>query len=586
MKIWRRASELSRVTQAAVSGLGGVVVTRAFPLMAVALTPVVARAQSVFDSVRTASGVCYVWQMPVGGSDFPQDASYSRCALDRLPVHRETPMPPPPRFATDARASYMVIVNADGTVDPDRSRGMTRGGDTVFYREALETIRRWRFDPGRRGGKPVRSAFAIELVSDSRVDTIPSRLEWEYRAGPVSDTLLGRWVREAPLPAFTQSQVDSVHVAMVRRLVRMQVILPRRERRYCVIVPRADSADQTRATRLLAQTMPALATSLAPNGCERTPGMLRLVLPPVHHTEGGRGVVNPSGDFLANWPPGYDGSSWRAWRGRCIADVPTRTATVAIDCGVNPDYAPDEMLAWRERHPEHGRPRPALAYAAGDSVRVTILATTNGAYMTDTLRSTIRSLPELDERAVRDADLPCGGWSVHSSQAGEIYVVSGDPSSASMFITQATTRPTPDQRGRSMQCGPQEPRTTQFAAFLLGGLGDRATAPVTLCYSRCARAYGLDPARHTLAEDAHVRFRVADLRADTRMGDNLIFRIIVEPAPRSLLPIVIIRSQNRWPTSAWLPRRVASNAWDYTVLRADGFTDDDEVYVYLIARDK
>src|SRR5688500_15607914 len=227
MKIPRWVAELSRVMQTRVSGLGAVVFTRAVPLVAVAFAPVVARAQSVFDSVRTASGVCYVWQLPVGFSDFPQDASYRRCALDRMPVRRETPMPPPPRFAINAVASYLVIVNADGTVDRDRTRGMTRGVDTVFYREALETIRRWRFEPGRRGGKPVRSAFAIELMSDSRVDTIPSRLEWEYRAGPVSDTLLGRWVREAPLPAFTQSQLDSVHVAMVRRLVRMQVVLPR-----------------------------------------------------------------------------------------------------------------------------------------------------------------------------------------------------------------------------------------------------------------------------------------------------------------------------------------------------------------------
>ena len=559
-------------------------VARVSLLTVVALAPVVARAQSVFDSVRTASGVCHIWQMQVGGSNFPEDASYRRCALDRLPVRRETPMPPPPRWGLDGTSSYLVIINADGTVDPDRTRGMTRGVDTVFYRQALETIRRWRFEPGVRGGKPVRSAFPIEIMSGSRIDTIPSRLEWEYRPGTVGDTLLGRWVREAPLPAFTQSQVDSVHVAMVRRLIRIQVILPADGRQYCVLLPRGDSAAHARATELLAHKVPALARSLAPNGCERTPGTLRLVLPRVYHTEGGRAVLHPRGDFLPSWPPGLDGDSWRAWQGRCVADVPTtRVASIEIDCGASPDYASDEMLAWRNRRPQFGVGTPYRTYKAGDSVRVTVLATTSEAYTTDTLRSVVRSLQELGEHSIRDTDLPCGGWSVHSSQEGEVYVVTGDPSSNQLYITQATTRPAPNPRG-PMRCGPQEPQTSEFAAFLLGGVGENATAPITLCFSRCARTYVLDPARHTVAETA-VRFRFGDLRADSRVGEYLRFRIIVEPAPRSLLPIVIVRSQNRWPTSAWLPRRVGNNAWDYTVIRTDGYVADDEIYVYLAARD-
>ena len=561
-------------------------VVRVFPLIAVALAPLAAHAQAVFDSVRTATGYCHIWQMPVGGSDFPQDASYRRCALDRLPVRRETPPPPPPRWGPDGTSSYLVVVSADGTVDPDRTRGMTRGVDTVFYRRALETIRRWRFEPGVRDGKPVRSAFAIEIMSDSRIDTIPSRLEWEYREGPVSDTLLGRWVREVPLPAFIQSQVDSVHVAMVRRLIRIQAILPADGRWYCVLLPRGDSTAHARATQLLQHMVPALARSLAPNGCERSPGTLRFVLPRVYHTEGGRAVLYPRGDFLASWPPGLEGDSWRAWQGRCVAEVPaTRLASVEIDCAANPEYTDDEMRAWRNRRPQFGGGTPYRTYKSGDSVRVTVLATTTEAYTTDTLRSVVRSLQELDEHSIRDPNLPCGGWSAHSTQDGEVYVVTGDPTSNWLHITQATTRPAPTPRG-PMRCGTQEPRTSEFTALLLGGIGDKATAPVTLCYSRCARTYVLDPARHTVAETAHVRFRFGDLRAESRVGEYLLVRIVVEPAPRAMLPIVIVRSQSRWPTSAWIARRVGSNAWDYTVTRGDGYAVDDEIYVYLIARDK
>ena len=94
----------------------------------------------------------------------------------------------------------------------------------------------------------------------------------------------------------------------------------------------------------------------------------------------------------------------------------------------------------------------------------------------------------------------------------------------------------------------------------------------------------LDPARHTLVGHAHVRFRLTDLRPETRTGEQLQFLMVLDPAPANLLPLVIVRTGNRWPTSVWVGRRVGPNAWDYPVHNAEGDPRDTEVYLYLIAR--
>jgi hypothetical protein len=551
---------------------------------AVVLSATALAAQGVFDSVSTPKGYCHLWQMPPGGSDFPQDASYQRCALDRAPVLREAPSIPAPRFGRYASGSFLIVVNRDGTVNQHLTRDYTMGDDSVFHRHALETIRRWRFDRGVREGKPVRSAFEIEIVSNERDDTLPSRLEWRYSTGGERDTLSGMWIVEAPLPRFDAGQLDSIHAAVLRRLVRMRVLLPAAGTPYCVVLPGGDSAARAHVMAMIERAVPALAgVSRAPFGCERTVGTLRIVLPDVHRTENGRAVVYPSGDHLPNWPPGYEGQSWRAWKSRCVADLPARPpGSVGVDCAVEPVYSRQEYSEWSERrsHPVQGTPMP---YADGDSVRVTIFATTREAYLTDTLHAVVRELPRLDAHAVRDRDSPCGGWSAHSQQGGELYVINGDPTSTSMYITAVTTGAAPPARAGPMRCGPQEPHTSEFAAFFLGDIGDKANTPVTLCFSECRRSYVLDPARHTLAERAHATFRRSDLRDDTRAGDQLMFRIVAESAPAGLVPLVLIRSGNRWPTVAWIARKVGENIWDYGVF-GGGYPPDAEILIYFLVR--
>ena len=545
------------------------------------------RAQSVFDSVRTSNGFCQLWQMPPGGSDFPVDASYRRCALDRRPVLREAPPITAPRIGLNVNESYLIVVNSDGSVDPIRTRSSAMSGDREFHERALEAIRRWRFDPGVRDGKPVRSAFPIWIVSNTRNDTIPSRLEWRYANGAEEDTLVGTWIAEEKLPSLAQDQVTAAYTAVVRELVRMRVVLPVNGRRYCLVLPGKDSVAHLLVARSIQRTVPTLAGAgvLTWYGCGRDSVARRVMLPELYRTENGRIVVHPTGDDLPNWPPGYTGRSWRAWTARCVLQVPAGSGEGdRPTCGANPDVPWDEQAAWGKslKEPVTGLPggRPL-----GDSTRVTVFVTTSYAYLTDTLQITLGPLPRLDELAVRDPDLPCGGWSAHSAHdSGGVYVVTGDPRGTSMFLTPVASTAPPVSRSGVMRCGRQEPRTSDFAAFLLGDVERRASGPVTLCYSRCARSYVLDPDRHTLVDRAHIRFRLTDLRPDTRTGEQVQFLIVLDPAPANLLPLIIVRTGNRWPGSAWIARRVRPNAWDHPVISAEGYPADTEVYLYLIAR--
>lgn len=541
--------------------------------------------QSVFDSIETAYGMCRVWAPIPGGSSFPKDASYSRCALDRGPLLLAgEPMPPPPRYGRYAGGSFMVVVNANGTVDSQLTRAWTRGMDTAFHRRALETIRQWRFEPGSRQGETVRSGFTLQLKSNGRNDTLPARLEWSYKPGLNADTLAGTWVAEAPLPPFARGQIDSVYVAMLRRLVKMQVILPGPGNSYCLVHENGDSTAHARLSQLAEGIVHAERRwgALAAYGCEALPGMLRIVLPRVHRAESGRAVLQPSGDYLPNWPPGFDGRSWHAWNGRCVADVPAQ-GSVWIDCSVEPEYSLRE-LAERERRRGRGAHHPSANRSDTDSIEVSVVVTTLGAYQTDTLRAVVaRALPRLGARAINDPEPPCGGWAAFSLQdSSELYVIKGDPSGHSLDLTRVTHGLAPTGPRGAPRCGHQEPRRSQFVTFLIGNIGDPATAPTTLCFSSCTKSYLLDPVRHTLAERAHLQFRLSDLREDTRVGEQLTFRIYADPAPAKLLPLVLIRTGDRWSRSAWIAPQVATNAWDYGVTFTGGYSPDTEVHIYLI----
>src|SRR5690606_1247190 len=141
---------------------------------------------------------------------------------------------------------------------------------------------------------------------------------------------------------------------------------------------------------------------------------------------------------------------------------------------------------------------PAEADVAdADSLRVTVVAMTRGAYQTDTLHAVVRPVPRLSTAAVRDSIHPCGGWSAYSPQEGsELYVLQGSPAGVELHVVGVSHGPAPRGEPTLVRCGPQEPRRGDFAAFLLGDLGDRARAPITLCFSdgsSCSTSYVLDP---------------------------------------------------------------------------------------------
>jgi hypothetical protein len=369
-----------------------------------------------------------------------------------------------------------------GRLGQDLTRDYSTSADTVFHRRALETLRRWRFKPGVRKGKAVRSAFELTIESNQRNDTLPARLEWRYTtgAGAEPDKLLGTWVVEPALPKFSTERVDSIHTAVIRQLVRMGVLQPGDGRHYCLIMPGSDSAAHEHTVALAQRTNPSLASraTLASGACQRVPGTLRVALPDMHRTENGRTVVNVSGDYLPHWPSGLDGRPWRSWQARCVAQVSEqRGKSVAMSCDVVPGEQPDEMRKWA--------------------------ATPQGAQQ-------------------------------------------------------------------------------EFTTFLLGDVGDRATAPITLCFENCARSYVLDPARHTLAAQAHLIFRLADLRPDTRLGAQLLFRIAIDPAPSNLLPLVIVKSGEGLPSLVWIAKPADPGTWDHSVFNT--YPPDAEVHLYLIAR--
>jgi hypothetical protein len=353
-----------------------------------------------------------------------------------------------------------------------------------------------------------------------------------------ADTLVGTWVAQPPPPPFTQEQLDSIYAAVLRRLIRMQVLLP-----------------------------------------ERLESPPRIVLGRVHRTENGRAILLPSGDHLPYWPRGFDGGPKAAWSARCVADVPDQ-GSVVVDCFV---HEPDGVLSYPAAPTAPRVEPPSLQWSDLDTMRVTVLVTTRGAYQIDTLRATVHPVPRLTLAAIGDADPPCGSWAAYSSEDSELYVLHGDPLvEGSLRITRvAQGRPPPSMQSAVPRCGPQEPRMAAFHAFLLGDVGDGGREPITLCYFSCTKSYVLDPARHTLVERGHLRFQRADLREETRSGADIMIRIRADRAPANLRPLVVYRAGGRW-TLAWFARQVAPNTWDLGV--STNSPPDTQVHVYLIAR--
>lgn len=553
-------------------------------------------AQSLDETIVTPRGRCVVWTLPVGGSDFPRDAAYSRCALDRAPVlPSDAPRPVAPRLIGSAGASYRIIVHADGTVDSALTRSMTVTMGTVFGERAFDfadrallTIQRWRFLPGVRAGRPVRSALDLEVITDRRDnDTLPAHLEWRYVTGTERDSLVGHWVTDHPLPPFAPAQVDSMHAALVRRLAAMGVVLPNAGRRYCLALADAGATGDTASAARLARLARVLAVhvdSSAARECVDTAERVRLALPRVQRVEDGGAIVDMAGAQLPRWPFDFEARSWERWRARCVGDV-HEGAPADIECDVAPAVPPEESWAWyREQRRERQRPPARTPTRDDEPVTLTIVARMSNAYGVDTLRATVEHVPRLAERAVRDAGPLCNRFSAWAPGDSGTMVLYGDFAERSLRVARTNPRAAPVER-EGTDCPSLKGRAPSLSAFMLGGIGTRPRAPVTLCVGSCARRYVLDPERHVLAERPHLRFTVDSLRERPRRDrDALRFRVIVDPVPEGLVPLVIVDDPRAWGPAAWLMHDLGGGVWEWRVHYGDGWMSPRSVLIYLVRR--
>ena len=561
-------------------------------------------AQDMRDSIMTPRGVCRIWAISPGGSVFPTDASYSRCALDRAPAPVAGMRMPSSSIGFQyANGTFMVVVNPNGTVDSSLTRAFSIGMDTAFYRELLETMRQWRFVPGTRGGKAVRNAVSLEVVTPQwRNDTLAGHPEWSYHTGTLTDTLLGRWIRDTDPPPYAEDRVDSVYVASIRRLVAMQVVTPDRTVPHCLVIPGVDSSRRARLSLVARRLVYGRdgGGTFAPTGCESDAASIRLTLGKVYRTENDRVVMHVSGDRLLEWPRNLSGKSWRFWNGRCVG-LAAGSAQASIDCAISVDRRrerpPEEMDGRRERPSDELEAKPSPRHRAATSERgpyqLRLLVTTAGAYWTDTLKYEVRGrLPSFRESAVTDSLPRCNAWQVLSTQRSkDLIVLDGDPTGDDLQVTEVQHSASP-LAGPKPRSGSAAPRRAKLAAFLLGDVGAKADAPIALRFPQCARTYVLVPARHTLVQRAHAQFRISDLRPQTRptglFGIQLLIHIDLDPVPADVVALVVLHDGSSGRYSAWFADSISFGLWKHDVMygseNESGYPLGSTLSVYLIRR--
>lgn len=81
----------------------------------------------------------------------------------RVSMRAPSPRRPSPFPAARGSSTRVeVMVDARGQVESARLRS---AGASYFDQQALEMVRTWRFEPARRGGRPVRSVVDVEIPS-------------------------------------------------------------------------------------------------------------------------------------------------------------------------------------------------------------------------------------------------------------------------------------------------------------------------------------------------------------------------------------------------------------------------------------
>jgi periplasmic protein TonB len=92
------------------------------------------------------------------------DAIFSMADLDQKPVVIYQPSPVRSqklRRKGPAKVNIIFIVDERGRVVEPRIRNST---DPIFEKSALTAVKRWRFEPGKRNGKPVRFRMLVPIT--------------------------------------------------------------------------------------------------------------------------------------------------------------------------------------------------------------------------------------------------------------------------------------------------------------------------------------------------------------------------------------------------------------------------------------
>jgi TonB family protein len=74
---------------------------------------------------------------------------------------------PPPEYSDDARKAriqgsvvILAVVEANGTLRVDK---VTKGLGYGLDEKAIEAVRKWKFEPGKKDGKPVAAPVSITV---------------------------------------------------------------------------------------------------------------------------------------------------------------------------------------------------------------------------------------------------------------------------------------------------------------------------------------------------------------------------------------------------------------------------------------
>lgn len=99
-----------------------------------------------------------------GGAGAESEDLFSLADLDQKPraVHTVDPtLDAAARRRAPGTVTILFLVNQDGRVENPIVQAAT---DPVFEKPALAAIRQWKFEPGRRNGKPVRFRMKIPIT--------------------------------------------------------------------------------------------------------------------------------------------------------------------------------------------------------------------------------------------------------------------------------------------------------------------------------------------------------------------------------------------------------------------------------------